>query len=107
MPAVCLRELAVARSGDKCSSANIGVAVRTSAAYKLLCEQLTAEKVEAYFKPLGVDTVTRYELPNLEALNFILTGVLGRGGSRSLRIDAQGKALGQALLEMRIEVPEE
>ena len=107
MPAVCLRELAVARSGDKGSSANIGVAVRTSAAYKLLCEQLTAEKVEAYFKPLGVDTVTRYELPNLEALNFILTGVLGRGGSRSLRIDAQGKALGQALLERRIEVPEE
>src|SRR5439155_258848 len=59
-----------------------------------------------YFKPLGVGSVVRYELPNLGALNFILPGILGRGGSDSLRIDAQGKALGQALLELEIEAPE-
>ena len=44
----------------------------------------------------------RYELSNLLALNFVLTGVLEGGGSRSLRTDSQGKVLGQALLEMEI-----
>jgi hypothetical protein len=106
MTRIPLRELAVARSGDKGGSANVGVVARTPAAYKLLCERLTADVVESYFRPLGVGTVVRYELPNLEALNFILTGVLGGGGSRSLRIDAQGKALGQALLELPIDVPD-
>ena len=50
--------------------------------------------------------MVRYELPNLGALNFILPGILDGGGSLSLRIDAQGKALGQAMLEMPIDVPE-
>jgi hypothetical protein len=64
---------------------------------------VTAERVEAFFKPLGVGTVTRYELPNLGALNFMLPNVLDGGGSVSLRIDAQGKTLGQVLLEMEID----
>ena len=46
--------------------------------------------------------MTRYEVPNLQALNFVLSGVLDGGGSRSLRIDSQGKALGQAILELEI-----
>jgi hypothetical protein len=63
--------------------------------------------VETHFAALGVGKVKRFELPNLSAMNFILPGVLGEGGgSLSLRTDAQGKALGQALLEMWIEVPE-
>ena len=107
MAHVFLREIAVARSGDKGGGANVGVVARTPAAYKLLCDRLTAGVVQTYFQPLGVGTVVRYELPNLEALNFILPGVLAGGGSRSLRIDAQGKALGQALLEMQIEVPDD
>lgn len=101
-----LRDIAFARSGDKGDSANIAVFARTPAAYAWLREHLTAARVEEYFRPLGVGTVVRYEAPNLAALNFVLPHILGGGGSRSLRIDAQGKTLGMALLEMPIEVPD-
>lgn len=100
-----LRTIAFARSGDKGNSANVAVFGRTPAAYAWLCEHLTSAVVEDYFRPLGVGAVTRYEVPNLEALNFVLPHVLGGGGSRSLRIDAQGKTLGMALLELRMEIP--
>lgn len=95
-----LRTIAYARSGDKGSSANIAVFGRTPADYIWLRQHLTAAQVEAWFKPLGTGTVVRYDVPNLEALNFVLPGVLAGGGSCSLRIDAQGKTLGQALLAM-------
>jgi len=97
-----LRTLAYARSGDKGSSANIGVIAYTQEGYDFLKEYLTQERVNAYFKPLGVLSTTRYELPNLLAFNFVLKGILKEGGSRSLRFDSQGKALGQALLEMEV-----
>jgi hypothetical protein len=97
-----LYDLAVARSGDKGSGANIGVIARDPGDYEKLRRLVTAERVETYFKPMGVGKVVRYELPNLAALNFILPDILQGGGSVNLRIDAQGKALGQALLEMEI-----
>lgn len=97
-----LREIAYARSGDKGFSANIGVIAKSHEDYLWIREHLTAERVEAHFKLLSPKKTLRYELPNLDALNFVLIGVLGEGGSRSLRIDAQGKALGQALLEMEL-----
>jgi hypothetical protein len=97
-----LREIAHARSGDKGNTANIAVFARTPQAYAWLRENLTADRVEKYFALLGVGPVVRHDVPNLEALNFLLPGVLGGGGSRSLRIDAQGKTLGMALLEMPI-----
>lgn len=98
-----LRDIAFARSGDKGNAANVAVFGRTSAAYAWLREHLTATRVEEYFRPLGVGQVTRYDVPNLEALNFVLPDILGGGGSRSLRIDAQGKALGMALLELQVD----
>lgn len=98
-----LRAIAFARSGDKGNSANIAVFGRTSADYAWLREHLTAQQVEAWFKFLGAGTVVRYDVPNLEALNFVLPHVLGGGGSCSLRIDAQGKTLGQALLAMPLD----
>ncbi len=102
-----LRVIAFARSGDKGSSANVAVFGRTPAAYAWLRAHLTADRVEAYFRTLGVGAVVRYDVPNLEALNFVLPAVLAGGGSCSLRIDAQGKTLGQALLEMPIALPPE
>jgi hypothetical protein len=102
-----LRDIAFARSGDKGNSANIAVFGRSAAAYAWLQQHLTARIVEEFFRPLGVTAVTRYDVPNLEALNFVLTGVLGGGGSRSLRIDAQGKTLGMALLELPVAAPPE
>ena len=95
-----LGDIAYARSGDKGSSANVAVFSRKRGDYERLREQLTEDVVKKFFDPLGVRKVTRYEAPNLDALNFLLEGILGKGGSRSLRIDAQGKTLGQAILEM-------
>jgi hypothetical protein len=104
---VRLGRIGYARSGDKGSSANIGVIAHNAECYEMLVERLTAARVAELFQSMGVFGVTRFELPNLGALNFVLEGVLAGGGSTSLRIDAQGKALGQALLEMELQVPEE
>ena len=106
MSKVRLGLIAYARSGDKGAAANVGVIARMPEGYEVLRRYLKAEAVEAFFRPLGVGKVVRYELPNLGALNFVLPNVLDGGGSLSLRIDAQGKALGQALLEMELDVPE-
>lgn len=102
---VCLREIAHARSGDKGSMANIGVIAYTEVGFQFLQEYLSADKIDHFFKPMGVTKTLRYELPNLQSFNFVLYNILVGGGSRSLRIDAQGKALGQVLLEMPIEIP--
>ena len=106
MPLVRLGQLAYARSGDKGSGANIGVIARSPADYVRLRAFLTAERVQDYFASMGVGPVIRYELPNLHAFNFLLPKILDGGGSVSLRIDAQGKALGQVLLEMELDLPE-
>jgi len=98
-----LIELAYARSGDKGSNVNIGLIARSGKDYDLLEKLVTSEKVHRYFSALSPLETVRYELPNLHALNFVLKGVLQGGGSLSLRSDAQGKALGQALLEMEID----
>ena len=99
---IVLREIAYARSGDKGSSANIAVFARSPKHYPYLCRRLTAAVVRRHFRGLGAGKIERYEVPNLDALNFVLHDILAGGGSTSLRIDAQGKALGQAILEMRL-----
>ncbi len=97
-----LYDIATARSGDKGSHANIGVIAKDKNTYEELLALLTEEKVKFYFKKLNPQRVVRYELPNLYALNFVLENVLDGGGSCSLRLDSQGKTLGQALLLMEI-----
>jgi hypothetical protein len=101
-----LGELAHARSGDKGNRANIGVVANDRACYAWLKEVLTAERVAEFFRPLGIGEVRRYELPNIQALNFVIENALAGGASRSLRIDTQGKALGVALMELRLPSPE-
>lgn len=95
-----VRDLARTRSGDKGSSANIGVIAYTEEGYKQLKDKMSAERVEHFFKHLGAKKVIRYELDNLLALNFVISDVLQGGGSLSLRSDSQGKGLGQLILEM-------
>ena len=105
MPIVPLRDLAHARSGDKGSGANVAIFANDAPTYAVLRQHLTPAVVQVYFSTLGVGPVERYEVPNLLALNFLLPGILAGGGSRSLRTDAQGKALGQCLLELRLDLP--
>jgi hypothetical protein len=97
-----LGDIAYARSGDKGTGANIGILAYDADGYDYLQRELTAERVADYFAPMNPGNITRYELPNLLALNFVLPQVLAGGGSRSLRIDAQGKSLGQVLLELEL-----
>jgi hypothetical protein len=95
-----LGAIAYARSGDKGSGANVAVLARHPAAYAFLLEWLTAERLAAFLEPLGSDGAVRYEVPNLEAFNFVFPRILAGGASRSLRLDTQGKALGQVVLEL-------
>ena len=102
-----LSRLCLARSGDKSDAANIGVLARTAAAYAFLDHYLTAQRVKNYFRDLCHGEVTRYALPRLQGFNFILSQALGGGGTKSLRIDPQGKTLAQALLRQEVCVPPE
>jgi hypothetical protein len=101
-----LHRIAHTRSGDKGDTCNIGVIANEERFYPVLVQQVTPERVAAHFGRLVRGPVERFELPNLGALNFLLHGALGGGGTVSLRTDAQGKTFGAALLSLEIELPE-
>jgi hypothetical protein len=105
MPKVQLREIAHARSGDKGNTANIGLIALDPKHYPILVEQVTAERVKEHFGEICEGRVERFEIPNLNALNFLLHRSLDGGGTISLRLDAQGKTYSAALLRMEIDVP--
>ena len=103
---VTLRRLAFARSGDKGDNANIGVIARRPEFAAVIAEQVTAQRVAAYFGHYLTGSVRRWALPGLSALNFVLEGVLGgKGGTSTLRYDPQAKSFGAMLLELPIVVP--
>jgi hypothetical protein len=104
---VPLVKLAHARSGDKGDTANIGLIALEPEYYPLLVRAVTAARVARHFKGIVFGRVERFELPNLNALNFLLHEALGGGGTLSLKTDAQGKVLSTALLRMEISVPRE
>ena len=95
-----------ARSGDKGGNANVGVWVRTPAAYAWLASFLTVERLRALIAEARDLEVERYELPNLLALNFVVKGLLGDGVAASLRSDPQAKTLGEYLRAKVVEIPE-
>jgi hypothetical protein len=102
-----LVDIAHARSGDKGDTANVGVIARQPEWYPLLQHHLTLARVREHFKGMITGGVERFELPNLRALNFLLHGALGGGGTVSLKTDAQGKVFSTALLRMVLDVPDE
>ena len=104
---VPLSRIAHARSGDKGDASNVGLIADSVALYEVVHREVTAERVQEHFKELVHGAVTRYEVANIRALNFILNDSLGGGGTASLKTDAQGKTHGQGLLQMEIEVPDE
>jgi hypothetical protein len=107
MPKIQLVHLAHARSGDKGDTANVGLIALRPEFYPHLVREVTTERVKEHFTGIVHGGVERFELPNLEALNFLLHNALGGGGTVSLKTDAQGKVLSTALLRMEIEVPDE
>jgi hypothetical protein len=102
--AVQLRWLAHARSGDKGDTANVGLIALDPEYYPILRREVTTTRVARHFRGM-VSGVERFELPNLNALNFLLHGALDGGGTISLKTDAQGKVYSTALLRMEIPVP--
>jgi hypothetical protein len=104
MAKIKLIHLAHSRSGDKGDTANVGLIAFKSEYYPILVEQVTAERVKEHFKGICFGEVERFEVPNLEALNFLLHNSLDGGGTISLKTDAQGKTYSSALLRMEIDV---
>jgi hypothetical protein len=99
-------DLAHGRSGDKGDTCNVGLVAYDEAGYQRLCRELTAERVQAHYGDLVLGTVTRYEMPGIRALNFVLTRALDGGGTMSLRSDHLGKVMYAWLLRMELNGPE-
>jgi hypothetical protein len=103
---VKLQHVAHARSGDKGNTANIAVIAYQPELYPFLKEQLTAERLKAFYKGAITGTVERYTIDQLWALNFVAHGALGGGVSRSLCLDNYGKALSALILGFELDVPD-
>jgi hypothetical protein len=103
---VKLQHIAHARSGDKGNTCNIAVFAYEPEYFPLLRDQLTEERFKAFYRAAITGGVTRYEVRNLDAFNFVCQGALGGGVSRSLCLDNYGKALSSAILGFEIEVPD-
>jgi hypothetical protein len=99
-----LSRIAHGRSGDKGDTTNVGIIAYNERHYGILAREVTADRVKSHLGDYVRGAVERYELPNLGALNFLLHGALGGGGTLSLRIDTQGKTYSAAVLRMEIEV---
>jgi hypothetical protein len=99
-----LGKIAHTRSGDKGDTSNIGVIAFNPEHYPIILREVTPARVKQFFGDLVKGEVERFELPNLGAINLLLHESLGGGGTISLRIDAQGKTYGAALLRLEIEI---
>jgi len=98
-----LREIAHSRTGDKGNISNISVIAYDAKHYPLLLAQVTAARVKAHFAGVVEGEVVRFELLKISALNFVMSRALGGGVTRSLALDAHGKSLSSALLDLEIE----
>jgi hypothetical protein len=96
-----------ARSGDKGGGANIGVWVHTDAQYRWLANTLTVEAVRKLLPEAADLAVTRYLLPGIRSVNFVIDGILGKGVAYQARFDPQAKGLGEWLRSRHVDIPEE
>lgn len=96
-------DLAHGRSGDKGDVCNVGIVAYDQAGFRILRDQLTAERVREHFGDLVRGEVRRYEMPNIRALNFVMYRALDGGGTQSLRSDSLGKVMYAWLLKLPLE----
>jgi hypothetical protein len=97
-----LYEIAHSRAGDNGNTLTVSLIPYKEEYYALLCEKVTVENVRNHLKELVKGDVVRYELPNIASLLFVCNNALAGGVTTSLRMDAHGKTLSYALLEMDI-----
>ncbi len=100
-----LGSVCAARSGDKGGNANIGVWTRDAAGYEWLRTYLTVDRLRELIPEAADRPVRRYELANLNALNFVIVGLLGEGVAASTRSDPQAKGLGEYLRSRLVDIP--
>ncbi|MEJ8571617.1 AtuA-related protein [Microbaculum marinum] len=101
---VPLHELAHSRAGDKGNTLNISVILYRAEMYETVARQLTAERVAEAFSFRKPTRVTRYDLPELGAFNFVLENALEGGVNGSLGLDGHGKTLSFAMLQIPVEI---
>jgi hypothetical protein len=97
-----LHEIAHCRAGDKGDTSILSLIAYRAEDYPLLAEQVTVDAVAAHLDGIVLGAIRRYELPGLWALQFVCESALGGGVTTSLALDAHGKSLSYALLEMEI-----
>jgi hypothetical protein len=102
---VKLRRIAHSRTGDKGNISNISLIAYDADDFEHLKAHVTAARVKALFAEFVHGDVVRYELPQIGALNFVMQSALGGGVTRSLALDAHGKSLSSALLDLDIPEP--
>ena len=100
-----LREIAHGRTGDKGNTCNISVIAFDRRDFPHLQRAVTAVRVREFFDGIVLGEIVRYELPQLGALNFVMTRALGGGVTRSLALDPHGKSLSSALMNLEIRDP--
>ena len=98
-----VRDIALARSGDKGNRATLSVIARDPKDYPLLERVLTADRVREHYRDVVRGTVQRYPLPHLAALQFVMNDALAGGVTRSLALDAHGKTLSGAVLDIELD----
>ncbi len=97
-----LYEIAHSRAGDKGNTLTLSLIPYQESDYTLLCEKATLEKVQTHLRDIVAGEIVRYELPNIHALLFVCQNALLGGVTTSLAMDAHGKSLSYALLEMEL-----
>jgi uncharacterized protein YegL len=107
MKKVALREVAHIRAGEKIDLLNIGIIAYRAEDYPILKQQLTAERLSALYAPISYGTTVRYELPNVNALNFVFNGILSGGRTRTLAFEESGRNLACLLFSEELEVPDD
>ena len=95
-------DLAHSRAGDKGNTSNVAVIAYDETGWKYLQEHLTADRVMKAFAHLAKGPITRYELPRVMGLNFVIEGALGGGVTRSLAQDAHGKGYSYLMLDIEL-----
>lgn len=107
MKSITLREIAHSRSGEKGNNSNVSVIAYRQEDYPLLEKLVTVEAVRKLYGPITKGGITRYLVPLIGGLNFVLEDVLEGGRSRTLAFEESGKALSSLMLTMKIDVPDD
>ncbi len=101
---VPLRDIAHGRSGDKGNRSNLSLFAYDPAHYQILLEQVTPDRLKAAFGGVLKGSIQRYELPNLQGVNFVMDEALEGGVNESLNLDGHGKSWSAMILALEVEI---